>query len=317
MLKLFIGNRAGILFSLPIIILVYTLLNIQTNYYYQGTTINFGLWGEIKNTSGLLSIIFGGIFVLANALLINWIFNTNQFFEKNTYMPALLYVVLMSFYHSFYCIDGLLIAHTFLILFLAQMYKLVHNQDGRKVVFNGALLAGIALTFHPPMLVFVPLFALMILIIHPFVFREMLLFLTGLLIPLIYAVLFYIYSGHTLDFQLIKQAPNYEKKQLDFVVSASLFLLLFLFSLIGIAKKMQKSSIRLKKLVRILWLYVLISVILGAWDYYTYSQIERFSILMIPLSFFLTYSFTNKKNESISMFLFYLTLAYSFVNFFL
>jgi hypothetical protein len=316
-LKLFSGNRAGVLIVLPFIILVYIYLNSLTNYYHQGTTINFGLWGEMTNSVGLFSKTLGGLLVLSNALLINWIFNTNEFYERNIYIPALLYVVLMSFYHSLYSFDGLLIAHTFLILLLAKLYQLGHNNDGRRTVFNCGIFAGIAASFHPPLFVLFPLFITMVLIIRPFVFREFLLLLTGVLIPTIYAVLFYQYSNHTIDFQLLRQVSEYQKKHFDFIVTASLFVLLFLFSLIGISAKMQKSSIRLKKLVRILWVFVVIAVLLGGWDYFIFAQIERFSFLMLPLCFFLPFSFIAKKNQFITTILFYLTFAYSFVNFFL
>lgn len=317
MLKLFLGNRASALILLPFIVFVYIYINAQTNYYYQGTTISFGLWGEMANQFGLFSKITGGLLVIINALLVNWIFNTNQFYDRNIYLPSLLYVVLMSFYHSLYSIDGLLISHTFLILLLNQLYKLVQNTDGRSTIFNGAFFAGIAGTFHPPLFVFTPVFIAMVLIIRPFVLREILLLLTGVLVPAIYALLYYNYFNHSIDLQLLKQASNYQKKHLDFIITASLFIVLFLFSLYSISLKMQKSSIRLKKLVRILWLFVLIAVLLGAWDYIVFQQIERFSFLMIPLSFFLPFSFTTKKNQFITMLVFYLTFAYSFVNFFL
>lgn len=317
MLKLFLGNRASALILLPFIVFVYIYINAQTNYYYQGTTISFGLWGEMANQFGLFSKITGGLLVIINALLVNWIFNTNQFYDRNIYLPSLLYVVLMSFYHSLYSIDGLLISHTFLILLLNQLYKLVQNTDGRSTIFNGAFFAGIAGTFHPPLFVFTPFFIAMVLIIRPFVLREILLLLTGILVPAIYALLYYNYFNHSIDLQLLKQASNYQKKHLDFIITASLFIVLFLFSLYSISLKMQKSSIRLKKLVRILWLFVLIAVLLGAWDYIVFQQIERFSFLMIPLSFFLPFSFTTKKNQFITMLVFYLTFAYSFVNFFL
>lgn len=317
MLKLFLGNRAGALVVLPFIVLIYIYINAQTNYYNQGATISFGFWGEMNNDFSIFSKISGGLVVTINALLINWIFNTNQFYDRNIYLPSLLYVVLMSFYHSLYSVDGLLIAHTFLILLLDQLYKLVQNTDGRKTVFNGALFAGIAATFHPPLFVFTPVFTAMVLIIRPFVVREFFLLLTGLLVPAIYALLYYNYFNHTIDLQLLKQASNYQKKHLDFIITACLFVLLFLFSLYGIRSKMQKSSIRLKKLVRVIWLFVFIAVLLGSWDYFMFQQIERFSFLMIPLSFFLPFSFTTKKNHFITLILFYLTFAYSFVNFFL
>jgi hypothetical protein len=66
-----------------------------------------------------------------------------------------------------------------------------------------------------------------------------------------------------------------------------------------------------------LWWLVGAGVILGIIDYIFFEQIERFSILMIPLSFFLTFSFSNKTVGLTATTLFYLTFAYSFVNFFM
>ena len=125
------------------------------------------------------------------------------------------------------------------------------------------------------------------------------------------------YSGHGIELQILEQTTNYFKKQTDFLVMSVLFTLLFLLSLVSISGKMQKSSIRLKKLVRILWLLVVLGVLFGLADFIFFRQIERFSFLMIPLSFFLTFSFSNKTFGMMATVLFYLTLLYSLINFFL
>jgi len=88
-------------------------------------------------------------------------------------------------------------------------------------------------------------------------------------------------------------------------------------SLVSISGKMQKSSIRLKKLVRILWWLVAVGILFGLGDFLFFRQIERFSFLMIPLSFFLTFSFNNKTFGIAASVLFYLTFLYSLINFFL
>jgi hypothetical protein len=116
--------------------------------------------------------------------------------------------------------------------------------------------------------------------------------------------------------KILEQTTNYFKKQTDFLVTAVLFTLLFLLSLVSISGKMQKSSIRLKKLVRILWWLVGVGILYGLVDFIFFRQIERFSFLMIPLSFFLSFSFSNKTFGILAMVLFYLTLGYSFINFF-
>lgn len=316
MVKLFLGNRAGVLLLLPFIIMGYLVLNYFSGYYLQEETNNLGFWGETVVLYPMVSSIVAGTIICINALLINTIYNTNEFLERNSYISSLLYVILMSFYHSFYSLDGLLIAHFCIILMLLQFFKLRQNEDGRKQVFNGALFAGIAASFHPPMVVFLPFILIMIWTIRPFILRETTLAIVGFGVPLIYAGVFLWYSGHTIELKIIEQTTNYTNKQTDFLVMAVLFTLLFLLSLFTIRGRMQNSSNRLKKLVSILWWLVLISVLFGVVDFYLFRQIERFSFLMLPLSFFLTFSFSNKTFGGMATVLFYLTFAYSLIKFF-
>jgi hypothetical protein len=283
----------------------------------QGSTINVGLWGETLVLYPTLSSVFAAFLICFNSFGINLIFNTNEFMERNSYMPALLYVVLMSFYHSFYTLDGLLLAHTCIVLMLFQFFKLRQNEDGRSHVFNGAFFSGLAATLHPPMIVWFPFVLIMIWNIRPFILRETFLALIGFAIPLLYAEVFIWIFGHKIDLKILEQTTNYYQKQTDFLITAVLFTLLFLLSLVSIRGRVQKSSIRLKKLIGILAWLVFVSVIIGVADFVYFNQIERFSFLMIPLSFFLTFSFTNKTFAKIASVLFYMTLVYSFVNFFL
>lgn len=315
--RIFLANRAGVLLLIPIIVAGYVLLNLEINYYFQKETTNLGLWGEVKVFRPYIFNLVAAAMICINAYAINWIYNTNEFLERNSYMSSLLYVVLMSFYHSFYFLDGLLIAHTLLILMLYQFFKLRQSDDGRRHVFNGALFAGVAATFHPPMVALIPFFLIMVWNIRPFVFRETLLALVGFVLPIIYASVFYWYSGHTIELGILGQTTNYTNKQTDFLVTAVLFTLLFILSLISIQGRMQKSSIRLKKLIRILYWLLLVGVLFGVVDFIIYRQIERFSFLMLPLSFFLTYSFSHKTFGMMASALFYLTLTYSIIKFFI
>ena len=316
-IRLFSGNRAGVLLLLPVFMAVYLFMNSSTGYYIQDTTINFGLWGESVILNPLISTSLAVVVVFFNSFAINWIFNTNEFLERNNYMPSLLYMTLMSFYHSFYSIDGLLLSHTCLIGMLYFFFKLRQNEDSRANVFNGAFFAGLAATFHPPLIGFLPIIFVMVWGVRPFVAREFILIILGFGIPLLYAGVFIFFSDHTIQLRLLEQATNYYKKQVDFLITSILFTLLFILSVIAIRGRMLKSSTRLRKMVNMLWWLVGAGVILGIIDYIFFEQIERFSILMIPLSFFLTFSFSNKTVGLTATTLFYLTFAYSFVNFFI
>ncbi len=302
---------------MPFIILAYTGVNLKTNYYAQEVANNLGFWGDSVVLFPIVSTVSAAFLIGVNAVLINWLFNLHDFLERNVYMPALLYVVLMSFFHSCYGLDGLLISHTAIIILLFEIFKLNQNIDGRKHVFNAAFFGGIAASFHPPMVAFLPFLMFMIWTIRPFIFREFMLAILGFSIPLLYALIYLWYSGHAIELKILEQTTDYENKQTDFLIMAVLFTLLFLLSLIGIRARLIKSSIRLKKLINILFWWTLVGVSFGVIDFILFRQIERFSFLMIPLSFFLTFSFTHKTFGVIASILFYLTLAYSFVKFFM
>lgn len=295
----------------------YLMINQNVGYYVQEKTSNLGLWGEAVVIYPLFQTAMAGLLITINAFMINLIYNTNEFLERNSYMSSLLYVVLMSFYHSFYSLDGLLIGHSCIILMLFQFFKLRQNEDGRRHIFNGALFAGVAASFHPPMVAFFPVLMIMVWSIRPFIFRETMLGLIGFGIPLIYAGVYLWYSGHKIELKILEQTTNYTNQQTDFLVMAVLFTLLFLLSLFTIQGRMQKSTNRLKKLVRMLWWLVLVGISFGVVDFVIFGQIERFSFLMLPLSFFLTFSFSHKTFGVMASFLFYLTFAYSLIKFFI
>lgn len=316
MLKLFLSNRAIALFLLPLIIGAYLFFGFYSDKFQTTDTINLGFFGLIlanKLVTGILSFIL----VLSNSIMINYLFNKNEFYDRNSYSPSLLYVVLMSFYHSFYSMDGLLIAHSFIILMLFQFFHLKQNEDSRSIVFNASFFAGLAAIVHPPVITILPFLFLMVWSVRPFVLRESLLLITGFGLPLIYGGFYLTWLNTSIDLKLLKQTTSYDIHRINFLVTATLFLSMLLLSLIGIQSKMRVSSIRFKKLVNILWIVFFVGLILGVGDYVFFGQIERFSFVVLSVPFFLPYAFFNKSWSKIAKILFYLCFIYSFVKFFL
>jgi len=315
MIRLFLENRIGVLLLIPIIIAVYFFLNLFTGYYLTSNEVNLGLWEIQKVDSSILSIISLAL-VLINAIGLNVLFNLNEFLDKNAYIVTLLYVVNMSFYHSFYILNGSLLAHSFIILMLFQFFKLKQNIDGRVEAFNGGFFAGLAATFFPPLLISLPFVFIMILIIRPFYFREFLLNLIGFITPLLFAITFIWLNNSTIDWQILSDKAN-AQIQTDFIVSIIVFGILLFLSIFSLQARLQKSSIRLKKQIQIIWVLILLAILLGFLDFIFFKQIERFSLLMIPLSILLSYSFYHKSYGIVATVIFYLTMLYSVLKFFI
>jgi hypothetical protein len=317
MLKWFIGNRPIVLLLLPVIIGLYVFLNLWSNYYVFSNYTNLGVWGDKFIFYSWLTLILGPSLVLINAIFITNLFNKNNFIDRNTYITSLVYVVYFSFYHSFYQLDGLTISHSLLILTLFELFKLQSNEDGKKSIFNAGFFAGLAMTFHPALVLFLPFLLFMVLVIRPFVLREIILLLVGFLVPLIYAYAFYWFNNNEINMRLVTVSTNISKLRVDFLVTAILFVLSVLLGLLALNKQSQKTSIRAKKLMRVLLLFSIYCLIIGSLDYIFFGQIERFSLILIPLSFFLTFGLQNKSYQWLSSALLYLILAYGIGKLFL
>jgi hypothetical protein len=252
-----------------------------------------------------------------NALLLNYLFNINTFYERNSYVVSLLYVVLMSFYHSFYQVDGVIVAHLFLILALFQLFELENNLDGRRISFNTGIFIGIAASFHPPLIFTFPLAWFMITRIRPFVFREMILTTIGFITPLLYGFIYVFWSKNQINWNFIETTINYSQEQLIFLISMGLFAVSALLSLWGIRIKNSKSSIRFRKITAILFLFLFIGIGLGTVEISFLKQYEWFSFGMIALVLFLPFSFFYKTTHVFATILFYTTFLFSIAKFFL
>ncbi len=317
MLKWFIGNRPIVLLLLPVVIGVFVLLNLWSNYYEYSEFTNLGLWGDKFSFPSWVTLLMAPSFVLINAIFLTNLFNKNSFIDRNTYITSLVYITYFSFYHGFYQLDGLAISHTLLILTLFEVFKLQANEDGKKAVFNAGFFAGLAMTFHPALLLMLPFLITMVWVIRPFVIRELFLLLIGFLVPLLYAYTYYWFSDNEISMRLIQVSTDFTKLRTDFLVTASLFIFTILLSLLAVNKQSQKTSIRAKRLMRVLLVFTICCILLGSLDYIFFGQIERFSLLFIPVSFFLTFGLQIKSYQWLNSALLYLILAYSIGKLFL
>lgn len=322
MIRIFSGNNIIALVLLPFLIAGYILLNqgvsdFTSQYFEFSNSVDLGLWGSVKTTSYFWMYFASGILIFLNALGLNYLFNANVFYEKNTYIVSLLYVILMSFYHSFYQIDGVLIAQSFLILTLYQLFKLENTVDGRMTCFNAGFFFGIAASFHPSLIFVYPLLWFMILRIRPYVWREMIMSLLGFLVPLIYGFSYILWKEEQINWNFIETSINYVQKQIIFFISMGLFVLSGLLSLYGLNTRNIASSIRFRKLTSIVLIFLLIGIGLGVIEIIFLKQYEWFSYSTISLALFLPFSFFYKSTQLFARMLFYVIFLFSIFKFFI
>lgn len=317
MIRLFTENRVLAIFLLPVLLVGYVLLNQFFPYFETTKEVDLGLFGTYLINDILSKQIGGGLIVFLNAIGLNLIFNNQNFFEKTTYFPAFTYIVWMSFFNGMYNPDGLLLSHTACIIMISQLFNLNQNEDGRKLVFNAAFLVGLATCFHLTMVIILPFLFFMVWIVRPFVLRESLLLLAGFTVPLIYAGVLMLFHGKSVDQSWDIHLHSFYDQQLTILFIASLVFLFIIVSFFGIRTKLKKSSIRFRKLVRMLWIFLFITVCVGIMDVLLSQETESFSLLFIILPFFSFFSFLKKPLSYIANSLFFIVLICSLLKFFL
>lgn len=316
MVRIFFGNRSYALLFLPFIIGGLYACNHFTGYHASEEQLNFGFWGIINSPFSLLSDCAAMLLIFINAVLINTLFNRNEFMEKNNFLTSMFYVCFMSFFPSFYHLDGQSIAQTLLVLSLIQIFKLNQNQDGRRAVFNASILFGTACTFFPVLLIGTPFLFWIIWVLRPFVLRESILVLMGFTVPLIYTGVYsYVFQTRLERDQF--SSSSAEIHLLDMIVLGSGVLLLLLMSAKSLITKLRVSSIRLKKLFRIIGLLIGLSVGIIVLEFFVFDKLAANGLLLFPLAFFFPYALGEKKPKVLPTLTFYLVILFSVGKFFI
>ena len=295
---------------LPLMAAIYVGLNHYFPYHLPEEGAHFGFWGTFLPQKSWISQVAAPAFIFAEALLINTLYNRYEFLDRNTFTPALLYFTLMSAFHSFYFLDGFAVAQFCVIMAIHQLYQLYQNEDGRRRVFNIGFWLGVACTFHPILVLLLVVAFWMVWVIRPFVMRESVLLVVGFLIPLMYGGFYSAWAGIKIQNEQIT-ATSIELNIEDVLVIGGMTFLFILLSLGTLTRKFQQSSIRLKKLFRILLILINFTLLLTIFEYFFFSKKEALAMVFVPLMFVLPYAFGYKKLRDVTTIAYYMLLVFS------
>ncbi|TSJ45410.1 hypothetical protein [Fluviicola chungangensis] len=316
-LRPFLSNRPLVLVLLIPIVVGFQLLNGYFHFHALLDVVDLGLWGKTTLLDTWWTSIIASVIVIANAIQINFLFNQHEFLDRNNYGPSLFYVVLMSFSHSFYQVDAVLICHLFLLQAVRLLFQLKTHESNLTTSFNSAFFIGLSASFLPPSAALIIPFWFSAWALHPFSFRQWLLMIIGFLIPIANGLTWWWISGHTISTRILRHSSLIKYEEVFFYGTSATIVILFLLSIIGIQIRVRVSNIRFKKLNRALIWILVGTLLLGVTEIIIYQQSEWLSMLFIPLSFFFTFAFIHRIWQRVASIFFYLTLIIAVAKFFL
>ena len=301
---------------LPLILIAHLVFEFNYDYFQAGINSDTNITGYYFNAFKPWSNYLTLVLLLANAIFLNFIFNSHEFWIKSNYIPAFIYLLLnLYFPHSVY-LTGEVLAQSFVLLILYQLYSLNPQGDARKKSFNMGLFSALAVVCNPLYIMVLPSVMVSLKFIRPFVLREYLLLLLGFFLPFIYLLVFDVELSKNL-FHLLDKFQFTGENLLLFIVSSITVGILLCFGFMGIFKRSKTSSIRFKKLRNItlsltlfLSIGVGLSLAFGGSVYYS-------SMLTVPLAFILPYSYLSLRIKGLVEVLILTLLLISVAKFFI
>jgi len=300
-------NEKNLIVLTPLLLCLHWAATVHLQVFEPTTTADFGLWGTHTYSVEWKTQLASALFILFTALTINYTFNHNNFFHKNTALPAFIYVIGMFFFENIYIIDGLLLSHLILITALFQLLRITNNKDARKIIFNASFLCGLAISLFPSHFIIIPSLVLIIGSMRLIILRELLLSICGLSLPIIYAFSFQLltdtYDPDMLKISFQEQSWQQELHDLTF---PSLFIVFVIINLIGLRQQLHTSTIIFRKKSIVLLIFFLSTILVSIFHLAWKGETNGFSTTIIGIALL---SFFGRHGRILSYFyLFFLLL---------
>lgn len=263
--------------------------------------------------SSYLNVGLAGIVVFVQALLLNRIVNNHNLLGKQTYLPALFYLVVCSALATFLTLSMPLLCNFLLLYIFNKLLLSYKRSDVISVFFDLGLVIGLATIIYFP-LIFLLLFVWSCLIIlRPFYWREWLASIIAFLLMMFFLAVYYFYNDKLINFFDIWEpfkAPlklfvtiKYNQYLVLLPILAALFL-----GFLSLQVNFYKSFVIVRK--GFLVLLMLSIVIIFSFYLSPDFGIIHFILLAIPVCVLMAYYFLYAKRKWIYETLFFTTIAF-------
>jgi hypothetical protein len=313
--KLYKSNISIAIILPPIIatILCLPLLiydQIPVNYNFEWQTYIF----EFITKSRVLDFILTLFILIINSVTIVKSFNQTVLFSKTSYLPAIIYLIYISYFPELH-FSPTLIVHFLFILLIDQVLKINKTEPAIHISFKSGLIIGLISCFS---LYYIPLiFTLFIplILIRSINIRELTIGILGLSIPLLY--LFsqhYVFGDSNIDFESIPKEIS-EQYQLNEYVKFFILLLITTLGFKMVFTFNKHNTLLSKKQILTITIFSISAIILSLTLFLGFNFIDP--IFIIPLIYITSIGTFSSKNDSFISFLLTITLIINIVSIFL
>jgi len=304
LLELFRSNlfiNSILLFPYIVVVRIFSLI-YPISYEFSNEKCSFFvhlILGGFSNA--LLQNIFAVILIFIQASLLNYILSRHKISKETTLFAGVVYVLLVSLIPENIGLSPILIANTFLILAVANLFDCYKQADAGALIFNSGFFLGVASVFYTPYLVFILFGLIALILVRSFRIMEKLRYIAGVIVPYYFMLAyFYLKDIEFSKLDLFKgiffKIPHIAiTGNIVGIVSVTLLFLMILFSLYNYNFYISRKNIQAHKKIDISY-WILLFCLIGFVLFRTEDKYHLLS-LSVPLALLLSINLSDSKRK--------------------
>jgi hypothetical protein len=292
--------------------LVFGLLR-QPHWVDNGTVFFHNLTNGVHGLNHWFVVTIVFVLITSQALHLNYTLNKHEIFFKQSWLPALFYLIFSTQFVDFLQFSPMLLINSVFIFVLDKIFSLYKNKKAMGVTFDAALLIALIALLYAPAAFFILLFFIGVAILKPISWRDLSIGLIGLIVPPLLLAVSYFLNGNLLNFinqykssfTSIFTLSNFNlSKQLPSVILISV---VFILSLMKIRNNYLKNVTKSRLCQQILLLFALISIL--TIPFTLQIGIQCYMLMIIPFSSIIAYYFLDGKKNLYQELLLWIIIA--------
>ncbi|MFI5220050.1 MAG: hypothetical protein ACHQNT_11250, partial [Bacteroidia bacterium] len=183
---------------LAYIMLALTAVVIWMSGYGSGFTVHtenampfyFFLLKTIKPDITWIYFLSALTLTILQAIHLNNIANRHEVLYKGSLLPGLFFILLSGSIPQFISFHPILIVNSILIFILDKIFRLYKNETPLTLDFDICVLLSVITLFYFPAIIFLLIYAIGLIILRPFSWRDWIVGLMGFLTPVFFVMLY-------------------------------------------------------------------------------------------------------------------------------
>lgn len=277
----------------------YETIAVDYGNYAPFYTILVGFVNEYRFLSVLLSFLI----MVAQAFMFNRVIADKNLVDRNSFLPALLFIVLMSSNPEFAGLHPVWLANFFLIITLDKIFDVFSEDDVFLEVFNVGLFISLASLFYMPALGFILLIISALIIYFLVNMRGIMASVIGFVFPYIFLMLYYYWFDIPLsNLWSLFYFEGFSVLQGNWHLTTYDWILLSVLGLVGLVSffriylgGLRDKPIRIRKRFQVLLAYLLIALL--SWLMAGEMVSLHLGIVLLPLAAILAGFFQESKSR--------------------